>query len=499
MPGRYVSIWFRHLMADWMIRRQPSLKNVPFVLAAQEKGRMVVKTAGPAAMEHGVGAAMVVADCRAVLPALVVLDDIPGQAQKLLGALAEWCLRFTPSVTIDLPDGLLLDASGCAHLWGGEEPYLNDITAKLSAFGYHIDAAMAGTPGLAWAAARFSKGQRIIAPHCQVEALLPLPAAALRLDISVIQRLEKLGLYQVRNFINMPRRALQRRFGDQLLQRLDQALGIETEVLHPIQPVQPYQERLPSLEPIRTATGIELALRQLLEGLCERLSKEAKGLRKCLFKGFRIDGNIQQLEIGTVRASRNVNHLFKLFEIKIPGMQPDLGFEVFSLEASVVEDMPPGQEALWLTSEHNELVVAELLDRIAGKVGQQAIRRYLPDEHHWPERSYKLAASLAEKPATSWRKGLPRPLHLLPKPERVEVTVPIPDYPPMLFIYKGKIHQVKKADGPERIEQEWWINDGLQRDYYCVEDEAGARYWLFRSGHYSSSEEPQWFIHGFFA
>jgi protein ImuB len=69
----------------------------------------------------------------------------------------------------------------------------------------------------------------------------------------------------------------------------------------------------------------------------------------------------------------------------------------------------------------------------------------------------------------------------------------------MLFIYKGKVHQVKKADGPERIEREWWIDKGTHRDYYNVEDQDGQRYWLFRSGHYNGEKPQQWFIHGFFA
>ena len=128
--------------------------------------------------------------------------------------------------------------------------------------------------------------------------------------------------------------------------------------------------------------------------------------------------------------------------------------------------------------------LAELLDRIAGKMGAHHIHRYVPDEHYWPERSYKLAATIEEKLHTTWKVDRPRPLNLLPKPEPIEVTAPIPDYPPMLFRYKGILHKIIKADGPERIEQEWWMQEGQHRDYYCVEDEEGQRYWLFRSGHY---------------
>lgn len=497
MP-RYVSIWFPDLISDWFIRRRPELKDTAFVIAAPEKGRVVIKAASRPAQAQGIHAGMVAADCRAVLPALQVIDDIPGTAEKLLNALAEWCLRYSPIAAADLPEGLILDSSGCAHLWGGEQAYLADILGKLKAFGYHVRAAMADTIGAAWAVARFGKLKAIIEPGHQSAALLPLPPAALRLDPLITVRLEKLGLYTIGSFINMPRSALRRRFGMPLLSRLEQALGQYPEVIDPIKPIAPYQERLPVLEPIKTATAITIALKQLLDQLCCRLAKEGMGLRNCTFKAYRIDGNIQQIQIGTSRAANHAAHLFKLFEIKIATLEPALGFELFMVEAAKVEAMSAAQDALWNTLNQNNAEVAELLDRLAGKVGIHSIRRYLPQEHHWPERSVKPAADFDEKPATSWPENLPRPVHLLPKPETIEVTVPLPDYPPILFRYKAKVFNISKADGPERIEQEWWIEDGLYRDYYCVEDDTGGRYWLFRLGHYND-DDSEWFIHGFFA
>ena len=191
-------------------------------------------------------------------------------------------------------------------------------------------------------------------------------------------------------------------------------------------------------------------------------------------------------------------HLFKLFEIKLSTIEPALGIELFVLEAPKVEDHFPLQEKLWEGSgglEDERL--SELLDRLSSRTGVQATR-YLPDEHYWPERSLKPASSLIEKLTTEWRKDKLRPLQLLAIPERIEVTAPIPDYPPMLFQHKGKLHRIIKADGPERIEQEWWLQQGQHRDYYRVEDESGNRYWLFRLGHYDD-KTFQWFIHGFFA
>jgi len=482
-----------------MVRRQPELKDIPFVMAAPDHGRMVIRAANAAAQGKGIDVDMVVADCRAILPSLLVIDDVPGMAEQLLHALAEWCLRYTPVVAADMPDGLILDASGCAHLWGGEKPYLEDIITKLRGFGYDVAAAMADTVGAAWAVARYGQRPMIVERGAQAAAILPLPPAALRLDAMVLDKLHKLGLYDVCSFIDMPAAALRRRFGQGMLTRIGQALGHEYEPLQPIKPIEPYQERLPSLEPIKTATGIEIALQQLLEKLCARLAKEEKGLRKCVFKGYRIDGLVQQIEIGTNRPTRNVPHLYKLMEQKIVNIAPGLGIEVFTIEAQIVEEVTAMQDALWsFTEGGNGTAIGELLDRIAGKLGIDTIRRYLPDEHYWPERSYTKAVTIADKPQTDWRPGLPRPIHMLPQPELIEVTVPMPDYPPILFIHKEVLHRVSKADGPERIEQEWWLEQGLYRDYYCVEDDQGARYWLFRLGSYEHTD-PKWFIHGFFA
>ncbi|MEO5599930.1 MAG: DNA polymerase Y family protein [Cyclobacteriaceae bacterium] len=504
MAQRFVSIWFRHLTTDWFTVGQPLLRNMAFVLRAPSHGRMVITAANVTAQKKGIYCGMVLADARAIIPDLKVLDDLPDLPNRLLKRIALWCIRFTPIVAIDLPNGLLLDASGCSHLWGGDQAYLAEIIKKLNARGYDVRASIADTLGVAWAVARYGKEPLVIASEpmatgIPINALLPLPPEALRLEAATVERLHKLGLHQISQFISMSRSSLRRRFGQHLLMRLDMALGKQEEVLAPVQPVEPYQERLPCMEPIITAKGIEIALLQMLNTLCLRLGQEQKGLRAAVFKGFRVDGKTEMVDIGTNRPSNNVNHLFKLFEIKIPMIEPALGIELFILEAPKVEDHYPQQEKIWEGSGGLEDIrLSELIDRLAGKIGMQAIHRYVPDEHYWPERSFKPASTLEEKLTTPWRVDKLRPLQLLPIPERIEVTAPIPDYPPMLFRHKGKLHKITRADGPERIEQEWWLQQGQHRDYYRVEDDEGHRYWLFRLGHYDD-KTYQWFLHGFFA
>jgi protein ImuB len=380
-------------------------------------------------------------------PTLEKFDEPPNLETRLVERLAEWCIRFTPVASVDPLGGILLDASGCSHLWGNDDNYIKDIIKKFGARGYHAKATIADTVGCAWALARFGNST-VVETAGQTGALLSLPPAALRLDADTIECLHKLGLRKISDFYSLPRVSLRRRFGTLIIQRLDQALGFEDELIQPIIPPEPFVERLPCPEPISRIEGIEIALEQLLQQMCKRLQNESKGIRVARFKGFRTDNKIVGVEIATSRPSASVSHLFHLFQMKLSTIEPDLGIEVFLLEAIKVEDHSAAQSEFWKESGLNEQQVAELIDRLSLRIGNNAIHRYLPDEHYWPERSIKKATSFSEQPATVWKLDRPRPLRLLSPPEFIEVTAPVPDYPPMLFRYKGKIHKIMKADGP---------------------------------------------------
>jgi len=499
MHKRFVSIWFPYLVTDWMARQQAELKDIPFILYAPERGRMVVKSVSQSAHAKGILPEMVVADCRAIFPDLKVIEYPVGKSEQLLVALASWCIRFTPNTATDLPDGIVLDCSGCTHLWRGDNSYVEHIMGRMEGFGYHVRAAMADTMAAAWALSHFGQRQTIVPPGKQLTALLDLPSAALRLEQATTDRLEKLGLNTIRQFAHLPRPALRKRFGVELLTRIDQVSGYEMEPLKLVQTPKLYQERLPCLEPICTAKGIEIGLERLLNLLCERLSAEGLGLRTATLRCHRMDGDVQEVHIGTSLPTRNPSHLKKLFELKTGQLQPNLGFELFELEAMKVEPIAFDQTMIWNENNTtNTNPVAELIDKIIGKRGEHVVQRYFPAEHNWPERSYQINRSINAVKETEWRTDLPRPIHLLKRPVLIEITVPLPDYPPLLFRFNGKIHPIKKADGPERIEQEWWLEEGEFRDYYCVEDDQGKRYWIFRSGHYDGGQ-PRWYIHGFFA
>jgi len=497
--ARFLSIYFTHLLCDYLAIRKPELKGKIYVFTIAQRGRIQVTATSVEAQKHGIFANMALADAKAIIPNVQAFDDEIDFNKKLLTRIAKWAIRYAPTVSIDLPDGIILDISGCSHLLGGEENYLKSISSKLNKSGYTCRVAISDTIGTSWAIARFGKKNMIIQPGNQYNALLNLPPMALRLEQHIIQRLHKLGFDKIGKFIQLSTSVLRRRFGNEFLLRLHQALGTEEEPLTPIVVKPPFEERLYCLEPICTKPAIEIAIEKLLETLCTRLSKEGMGIRLAELIGYRLDGKVTQIKIGTNQPTHNIKHLAKLFELKIAQIEPALGIELFILTATKTEPLYMHQEKLWNGKPGlADRGLAQLLDRLAGKVGAQAIKRYIPQAHYWPERSLRPAVSLEEKTEVQWQKSNPRPMEMLYRPASIQVTAPIPDYPPMNFRYKNELHIVRKADGPERIEREWWMEPGEHRDYYLLEDDKGRRYWVFRSGHYNE-EQSGWFLHGFFA
>lgn len=496
---RYVSIWFPNLLTDWFAIRKPELKDQVFVFTTIVHGKVMITASSKQAELQGIFSGSSLSDAKVIVPDIQVFDDQLNLATKLLTRIGKWAIRFSPIVAIDLPSGLIIDASGCTHLWKGEKGYLATILKRLQEAGYHCSAAISDTIGTSWAIVRYRNNAPIIEPNQQYNALVNLPPRALRIEEAVIQRLYKLGLDKIGKFIQMPRSVLRRRFGEAFLLKLAQALGTAEESIQPLVVIPPYEERLPCLEPLRTRTAIEVAIKMLLESFCARLSSEGMGVRQASLKGYRLDGKITQIQIGTNQATHKIAHLYQLFDLKIAAIEPALGIELFTLTATKVEPVLIHQEKLWygkpgLTNQN----LAQLLDRLAGKIGHQAIHRYLPQAHYWPERSLRATVSLEEQSASQWQSANPRPMEMLPRPQSIQVTAPVPDYPPMNFRYQDELHIVKKADGPERIEREWWMEKGENRDYYVLEDQNGQRYWVFRLGHYNQ-EKSGWFIHGFFA
>lgn len=457
---------------------------------------------------------MGMADARAMHPEIEIIEADPAADRRLLESLADWCDRYTPLVALDGSDGLLLDITGCAHLFGGEKTMLGDVLARLLQQGFHARAGLASTPGTAWAAARFLR-DGIIEPGTEEEALAPLPLSALRIDPDIRSSLESVGLRTTGAIMSAPRAPLVRRFGKQLLIRLDQALGRIEEPISPRLPVSPLSVERHLAEPITILEDIETLTFELALTLRTDLERRNEGARVLELALFRVDGAVIRILVGTSRPLREPLLIRRLFHEKFaaPGNEIDAGygFELVRLSVLAMGLFQPEQIDLAGKAPNNGEALALFADRIRARLGEQAVLRPVPVESHIPERAIVMTplseASLQKSGArnadTVERTGPDRPIRLFRQPEPIEVAATeVPEGPPVHFRWRRVTHRVAKSEGPERIAPEWWHgnSDTPTRDYFRVEDASGRRYWLYRQGLYDASQEaPRWFMHGIFA
>lgn len=480
----------------------------PFALVAKEGSRgLVLHALNPAARALGLRRGQAHADARAIAPQLISDQANPARDSASLQRLALWAERFSPLVAADEAvagsEGLFLDMTGGAHLFGGEAEMLADLEARLARAGVPARAAMADSPGAAWALARFGDLRLAEAGDAR-NALAPLPIEALRLEDIDLRLLKRFGLKRIGDLYGLPRAGLARRFRGQaglaLVRRLDQALGVEPEPLKPVRPAPRYRTWRIFLEPLIDVEGVALMLPPLAEALSAQLQRDGQGARQLILTAFRVDGRATSIEAGLSAPSLAPDHLLRLLRER--GLERlDLGFgaDALMLSATVVEPLRTSQTDLApTTAMQGEDALAGLIDRIEARLGAGSVLRPSLVDSFIPERSERWIKAGPQAPAqTAAAEDRARPLLLLDPPEPVTIPVAeIPDGTPGQFIWRRVSHKVLKAEGPERLSPEWWrpqpeARPPRTRDYYRVEDAAGRRFWLFREGlHNREDWEP---------
>jgi protein ImuB len=428
----------------------------------------------------------------------------PAADAAALERLAAWALRrYSPIVAVDPPDGLLIDITGAAHLFGGEPALLDDLLRRLAAAHIFARAALADTIGAAHALARFAQASLTIALPGKTEAALAgLPIAALRLEPDLADRLRRLGFDTIGDLAAIPRAPLRLRFGEEPLRRLDQAFGCLAEPLRPYLPLEITQVRRAFAEPIGAPETLSRYTGKLVVSLCQTLEQKGLGARRLDLIFHRVDKTIQAIRAGLARPARDALRLTRLLTGKLESIEPGFGIEEMRLLASLAEPLDPHQ--CGISGPEAKADIADLIDRLANRRGVKKLYRAAPAESDWPERSVRSLAPLAPPAGALWPEHWPRPSRLLSPPEPVEALALLPDRPPAQFTWCGVRRRVKRADGPERVFGEWWRREGERaaiRDYFLVEDETGERFWLYRSG---DGEDPttgnlRWYLHGVFA
>ncbi|GAB0119806.1 Y-family DNA polymerase [Acidisoma sp. 7E03] len=494
---RYLALHFPQLAADRVRRQEPALAGRPLATWAMQGNRRLLTSVDAPGTALRAGQAL--ADAQAIHPDLVLRDADPDGDAAFLEQLALWALRFTPIAAVDAPDGLILDVTGCSHLFGGEAALLDRISLNLRQSGLTLAGVIADGAEAAASLSRAGMDGLTVSPGGDVAAVSPLPLAALRLPADCLVALNRLGLHRVGDLLRQPRAPLARRFGRSLMDVLDALTGARPRLLASIRQPPEFVETVEFLEPIVTRLAIDVAVDALLDPLCRQLADAGQGARQVTLRAFRVDRVVQEITVGTGLPTRTPAHLRRLFANELERLEPDLGFERMSLEAGSTNDMIADQRGLaedGLDSAGRAEALAQLIDRLAQRL---PVWRPAPVESHWPERGVTWASPFDAVPDLPARSPLPAPVRLLHRPVPMMVLAEIPAGPPLRLRLNGAVHDVAHAEGPERIEPEWWKDPERRsgRDYYRVELASGTRLWIGRIAALRPDRPLRWFLHGY--
>ena len=447
------------------------------------------------------------ANARAMVqPLRIVAADERADA-KLLDGIADWCDRFTPLVSLDAPDGLLLDITGAAHLFGGEAAMLSLILRRIGEQGFAVQGAIAGTSLAAHALARYAP-RSIVTPGGDAAAVAPLPITALECDDKVLRALRHAGLKTIGMVAQRLHSELTERLGRGFVSRLRTLLGEQEQPLTPRRALPDLMTEQRFAEPITSQDAIAASLLSLARSLAQVLEREGRGVRILQAAFFRADGKVDRIAIKLGEPLRDPAIMMRLLRQKLDvladPLDPGFGFDVVRLEALLAEETNPATIS-FDANENARRQIAFLVDRLSVRFGEHRVQHFVPQDTHIPEaaaaavpaqdRDFDGAWPLKRTPGDPPR----RPLRLLEKPEEVSAIASVPDGPPMRFRWRRAQFEVARAEGPERIALDWWRRQGLTRDYFRVETQDGLRFWLYRDGLYHQVGAPRWYMHGLFA
>ncbi|ASR10795.1 nucleotidyltransferase (plasmid) [Rhizobium leguminosarum bv. viciae] len=502
MP-RVVSIFFPDLPTDRIRRADPAIPVEQAIAVISKSGsKRWVSAADAAARKAGVHLGMPAAKAQALFQGLLMIDADPAADAVALERITMWALsQYSPIVAVDAPDGIVMDTEGADHLQGGEERMLTSIANRFRAKGLATRAAIADTWGAANACARAISRETVIVPRGEtVRAVEKLPISLLRLPEKIIGDLRTLGFKTIGELANTPRAPLTLRFGPEVGRRLDQMFGRTPEPIDPIRTVELVEVNRAFAEPIGAAETINKYVARLVVQLVDELQRRGLGVRRADLIVEKVDGTRQAIRAGTAKPARDVAWLTKLFKDRTEKIEPGFGIEKMTLVAVMAEPLEEAQKTSSLVED--EVVDLTPLIDIYGNRGQR-VYRVAPVASDVPERSVQRIGAASDPIEAAWVNHWRRPVRLLARPEQIDVMALLPDHPPVWIMWRGKRRKVKNADGPERIFGEWWERNAEMaavRDYFVVEDDAGERLWVYRSGDGVDTEtgSHKWFVHGIF-
>ena len=442
----------------------------------------------------GLRSGITLATARAAAPDLITMAEEPMRDEALLRALQRWVLqKFTPWSSCEGPDSLLLNITGCAHLFDGEEAMAETIRQELADKQIEARIGIADTKGAAKAAAHFGRNNDcIVSAGKTKETLCRFPIDALFVEDKTLFELKRLGIKRLGDLYPLKSADLARRFGFGLLRTYEKLLGSAADPVTPATAQPSFSARMSFPDPIGLVDDVAEALNRLTAQVCKRLCDHAFGVRELRLSIYRADKEERHLDIGLARPTQDATPIIRQFALKIDKLDAGCGIDMMRLAATKAEPFKPIQKRFADAEKQSEL--DELLSTLGNHLGFDRVLRWEPVASHLPRRSFRFIEAVQRTDPSQWQANPARPLMIY---EGERVSVLHPGRPPKSFEWRRRTYTTASAKGPERIGHEWWKgkeSDSV-RDYWRIDSEEGLRIWLSTK----PGEKPaQWEVAGVF-
>lgn len=467
-------LWLALYFPQLPIDRQPRTDDdEPRAVVLTEGARRRILACNTCAAATGIKPGMALKNAYALVPDLVISDYNEDEQNTHLELLTLWAMQYSSSVVPEPPDTILIEIQASLTLFGGLRPLLENIGQQLREQQLNVSPGIAPTPSAAILFTRAGIRKTVCSMQALKTMLQNIHVSHLPLGEFTFKGLRQSGIHTLGELQSIPAAALTRRFGHHCTDLLYKLDGRLPDPKTPYRTTETFSRTvdLPLEAPDTQALGFPL--NRLLGSLGGFLKARDLGIRHLdvHLHHHRLPVNVVALKF--LDATADMQHLMRVTTEKLDTLILQAPVTRIGLYATELAPMEREKRDLFNKSQSQNQSIEQVMDKLVARLGKQALYTASAEDDHRPEKAW--LSVLLDKHQTHqiWPA---RPLWLLAEPRVLDKPV--------------TLHTL-----PERIENGWWDETDVRRDYFIGSTECGSYYWLYRLRH----KPQQWWIHGMFA
>ncbi|MBX2836143.1 MAG: DNA polymerase Y family protein [Gammaproteobacteria bacterium] len=466
----WASLHFPQLPIDRL--SEPS-SDTPIVVIQQSGAQKTIMSCNTAAKKRGIHKRLTLKSAYAIAPDLLVNDYNETEQSEHIRQLTLWALHYSSWVTPRPPTTVVLEIAGSLTLFGGLTPLIQRILKAAEAQHLTMRIGVAPTPAAATLLAESGATRPVLDSHSLSEALSDIAVEYLPLDAFTFHGLRQSGIRTLGQLRSMEPAALTRRFGHTLTDYLFKLDGTLPDPCTAFKAPERFTESLDLPLETQDTGALAFPLNRLLHALCGYLKAGDHGIKEMTLEMFHHKHPTTSVILKFLDATANHSHLLKVANEKLSNTQLPEPVIRLRLSAEGFADVARAGKDLFRKSQAHASSIEQVFDTLSARLGKEALYTAVPGDDHRPEKAWLSALFGSHEPPGDWPA---RPLWLLRQPEVVSEPLTL-------------------ASAAERIENGWWDNPDVRRDYFIAHNRQGTHYWVFRL----RQKPSQLYIHGIFA